>query len=130
MAESVLIGMASAGFLLVAGVALFFIGKACKNGSIARNNTIGIRTRYTLASDEAWRAGHVAGGRNMKIAGFGTLVGAVLAVLSGLLVFLGFSENVTNSVIAALIIASAIWSVVWVLLAASKANRAAKELIA
>lgn len=128
MAETVVMGMVMAGFLLLLGVGLFTVGKACENGDIARNRALGLRTRHTLASDEAWRVGHVAGGRSLKIAGLGMLIGSALAVLSAPLFFLGVSENVTNSIIASLIIASALWSLIWVLLAGLKANRVAKQL--
>ncbi|OLT39952.1 hypothetical protein BJF85_06185 [Saccharomonospora sp. CUA-673] len=47
--------------LVICGVAVHWTARAsAKPGALPRNHTIGIRTRATQASDEAWEAGHEA----------------------------------------------------------------------
>jgi uncharacterized membrane protein len=79
---------------MIAGIALFmaFIGNLL--GKVRRNFWIGIRTPWTLASDEVWFATHRLAARLMVVAG---LLGAVL-------VFCG----VSFTVVFVLVIASAI----------------------
>lgn len=126
MPASVLVGVSAALILLIAGIALVWLGSASKRGRLAPNNTVGIRTRGTLASDGAWRSGHIAAGGRIIVGGLGVVVGAVLAGLGGVLPLLGASEDVTNSVIAVLILAACAWALTWLFLAARAANRAAK----
>ncbi|MDO4760790.1 MAG: SdpI family protein [Corynebacterium sp.] len=50
---------------LVVGLVLFaglgaFMATAIRNNTLVRNEALGIRTKATLASDAAWRAGHEA----------------------------------------------------------------------
>lgn len=47
------------GHLVLAGVALV-MWTLLRGGAIARNASVGIRTRYTLRSDQAWDAGQRA----------------------------------------------------------------------
>ncbi|MBT2484184.1 MULTISPECIES: SdpI family protein [unclassified Microbacterium] len=49
----------AAGFFLTA-VIFGSMSRAMKNESFDRNRALGIRTRATLASDEAWSRGHIA----------------------------------------------------------------------
>ncbi|WP_156759237.1 SdpI family protein [Microbacterium karelineae] len=46
--------------LLIVGLVIFFVGRAASNGGIGRNSVIGIRTRWSRASDAAWKATHLA----------------------------------------------------------------------
>ena len=65
-----------------------------KSGSIDRNAMIGIKTSATLASDSAWKAGHVAAQPALMTAavtGAAALVG--LVVMLGLFVRVAFSAN-------------------------------------
>lgn len=118
--------MVSAAVLLAISVAIFLMGRAAESGRIRLNYTIGIRTRWTLASDEAWLAGHRAGGRDVKIAAWGAGIGSAMGVTSGLLVFTGLSETLTNTVLATFIIGACLWMVAWMISSAAAANRAAK----
>jgi hypothetical protein len=55
------IGLAFLLFTLIfLPAACVFVTRQAAEGSINRNATAGIRTRYTQASDEAWTAGHAA----------------------------------------------------------------------
>lgn len=49
----------SGALLLLSGVCVSMTRRAAQ-GSIGRNAAVGIRTRHTQASDEAWVAGHEA----------------------------------------------------------------------
>lgn len=42
------------------GIVVQLVGRGAASGSIDRNSAVGIRTKATQSSDEAWRAGHVA----------------------------------------------------------------------
>lgn len=128
MTNSVVMGMGSAAFLLFTGLVVLWAGKACADGVFGRNNTLGIRTRWTLASDEAWEVGHKAGGRRVTVGGIGCVIGSTLAILSGLLILLEAPETAINSVITALIIASCLWLIGWLLAAGKAANQAARAL--
>ena len=57
-----------------AGVALTWIGRKATKGTLKRNRWAGIRTKSTMASDEAWEAAHRAGGELMTWAGYGSVV--------------------------------------------------------
>lgn len=68
--------IAAVGFFLVA-VVFGFVSQAMKSDTFERNRAIGIRTRTTLASDEAWARGHRASSPWI-------LSTAILAVVCGL----------------------------------------------
>lgn len=104
--------------LLVAGVALAWIGLKGERGTLPLNWVAGIRTKATMASDEAWDAAHRAGGRLM------TISGVVLAASAVPLFF-----RPSNAVAAVLILGStgvvlvlAVWSTI-------RANRAARDVL-
>ncbi|SJN09859.1 hypothetical protein FM113_07435 [Leucobacter sp. 7(1)] len=128
MVESVLMGMASAAVLLVGSFVVLWLGRASARGSLGRNHSVGLRTRWTLASDKAWDAGHRAGAPRVHVAGIGGVIGAAVAVTSGFLPLAGASENLTNGVITAGILGSCVWLVTWVLAAGAAANRAARAV--
>lgn len=130
MTASILIGMGSAAMLLIVAFVALGIARSSERGTLARNGSVGIRSRATLASDAAWEAGHRAGGARLRICGLGALIGAALGVLAGFLPLLGGSEMVTNSAIATLIIATSVWVVAWALAAGGAANRAARAVTA
>lgn len=48
------------GAIVIVSIAAHFIAASARSGQLSRNQAIGIRTKHTLASDEAWRAGHEA----------------------------------------------------------------------
>lgn len=128
MVDSVLMGMASAAVLLGGSFVVLWLGRASARGSLGRNHSVGLRTRWTLASDRAWDAGHRAGAQRVRVAGLGGVIGAVATVASGFLPVAGASENLTNGVITAGILGSSVWLVAWVLAAGMAANRAARAV--
>lgn len=50
------------------------------NGSLARNDLAGVRTRVTMSSDEAWRIGHRAALRPTVIAGILTVLWSLASI--------------------------------------------------
>jgi len=46
--------------LLMLGVTIHFVSNQVASGDLGRNSAIGIRTKATMASDDAWEAGHAA----------------------------------------------------------------------
>lgn len=46
--------------LLPVALAAQFVAAAARGGNLARNHSVGIKTRATLVSDRAWEAGHRA----------------------------------------------------------------------
>jgi len=58
---------------LIPGVILIVVGRLAAMGRLPRNPLVGIRLPSTLRSQEAWRAGHVAGATALTVAGIGEL---------------------------------------------------------
>lgn len=46
--------------LLTVSMTMMGLSSPMKKGQLSRNSLIGIKTRHTLASDQAWRKGHAA----------------------------------------------------------------------
>jgi uncharacterized membrane protein len=84
--------------IMVGGIALIVFGALGRAGRLTRQSIVGLRTKVTLASDEAWRAAHEAA------ANWVVGAGAILFV-GGLLVMLLDSET-TGDVVALIATAS------------------------
>ena len=67
--------------MVVGSLVVAEVGRRSSAGRLDRNYLIGLRTRATLQSDEAWRAAHLAGGRTLVVAG---LASAALSVIAGI----------------------------------------------
>lgn len=65
--------------VLVAVVCVLVTRKAA-DGGLDRNGGVGIRTRHTQASDEAWRVGHAAAVPGVNRVGWAAVATVVLAV--------------------------------------------------
>jgi len=61
------------------GVLLFWVARAAARGRLRRNMVAGIRTRATLASDEAWLAAHRRAERPTRLAGWASIVTGLCA---------------------------------------------------
>lgn len=70
------------GLLLVgSGLVLLWVGWLGGQGRLTRQNIAGIRTRATLASDEAWNAAHRAGAPWLLAGGVAALLGGLVDLL-------------------------------------------------
>ncbi len=74
-------GLAFGAGLVVVGVVVLAAGRGATRGSIPVNSVIGIRTKATMASEPAWRAGHEAAGPWL-VASSVTAVGVGLVTLA------------------------------------------------
>lgn len=72
--------------LIGAGVVMLVLGVKSYNGSLKPNGTAGLRTKATLASDEAWYAGQKAGALGTIAGAVVCFVGGVVSVVLGLVV--------------------------------------------
>ena len=61
------------------GVLLLRLAAAAAQGRLRRNMVAGIRTRATLASDEAWLAAHRRAERPTRLAGWASIVTGLCA---------------------------------------------------
>ena len=66
--------------LLFAAMGLLFVVLGNFMGKVTKNFFVGIRTPWTLASDEVWLRTHRLGGKLFVVAGIGLLVCALLGV--------------------------------------------------
>jgi uncharacterized membrane protein len=78
--------------MMVGGIALIVLGALGRTGMLARQSIVGLRTKATLASDEAWKVAQEAAA--IWVVG----AGAILAA-GGVLVMLTDSET-TGDVVA------------------------------
>ncbi|QQS00199.1 MAG: SdpI family protein [Austwickia sp.] len=74
--------------MVSAAIGLFFLAvvllgfsAAIRGDGLERNRTVGIRTRATMASDEAWARGHRAAARWVLATGVLALVLGVIALM-------------------------------------------------
>jgi uncharacterized membrane protein len=68
--------------LIVGGIALIVLGAVARAGKLTRQSVVGLRTKATMASDEAWRAAHEASARWVIGAGAVMFVGGVVVILT------------------------------------------------
>ena len=68
--------------MMVGGVALIVLGALGRTGKLTRQSIVGLRTKATLASDEAWKAAHEAGASWVVGAGAILAAGGVLVILT------------------------------------------------
>jgi len=66
--------------LVIAGMAIYRIGVRGENGDLPRQRTMGLRTKATLSSDEAWHAAQQAGADLVKAAGAISFIGGLVSV--------------------------------------------------
>lgn len=89
--------------------------------NLARNSSVGIRTRHTRASDEAWLAGHATALPAMKVTDWVAVVTIVLAIVAGATFDTTWSISI-GLIGLTLEVAVALW-------ATAIANRAARAVI-
>ena len=72
---------------LAAGLGLLFAVLGNLMGKLTKNFFVGIRTPWTLASDEVWLRTHRFGGKVFVVTGLGLIVASVLGAGLGLVVW-------------------------------------------
>lgn len=100
----------------LSGAILIILGRLSATGRLPRNPLAGIRIPSTMRNDAAWRAGHVAAGSALGVAGLGPLTVALVVGVT--------RPSVRNE--AALFRAGSLWLVAWLAIATSRARRAAR----
>lgn len=116
-------GLGFAAGLVTLGGVVHHLRNQVASGAIRRNSAVGIRTKATMASDDAWRAGHAAAAP-MLTAAFLTAYAAALTSLA-----LALALALTDSGSPAAVIVPAAGTVAFLALlvaAAVKANSAAR----
>lgn len=110
----------------IAGLAFFafmaiLMGAMAFAGPVNRNSAVGIKTRWTLANDEAWRAGHAAAQPWLLSAA----VACLIPVVTFLVLLIAQSEpsNILIAITYGVGLACYFYSLA---LATVRANRAAK----
>ena len=68
--------------MVLGGIALVVLGVLGRTGKLTRQSIVGLRTKATLASDEAWNAAHEAAADWVVGAGAILAVGGVLVILT------------------------------------------------
>lgn len=115
----------TASFFLLAAV-LLSVASMARSGTLDRSGAVGIRTRATRASDEAWRAGHRAAHGAVRAAGLFCLAFGVLTTALAL--------TVPDSAAVAVVLSTAgtgyVALVVALAVASRRANTAAKRATA
>lgn len=105
-----------------AGVALIILARRSRNDRLPRNQLAGIRTTLTLSSDAAWFAAQRASASASEIAGWGTLIGAAFLVA---VVATPLPSEVALAATVSVVLGTATWMLVWVLIGAARGQRAA-----
>ena len=75
--------MVFAGIAMVAGgIALIVLGAIARAGKLTRQSVVGLRTKATMASDEAWKAGNEAAASWVVGAGVVFAAGGVMVMFT------------------------------------------------
>ena len=68
--------------LIAGGLALIVLGAVARAGKLTRQSVVGLRTKATMASDEAWKAAHEASADWVIGAGAVMFVGGGVVMLT------------------------------------------------
>jgi len=105
--------------LLVLALTASTLGRMGAEGRLPRNNSVGLKTRHTMASDEAWLAAHRRAAPTLQLFGIAGWLFLIIAAI------FCFTQNFT--VAFALTAIGFALGVAMMLVAGSKGNKAAKE---
>ena len=121
-----LVTAATAGFgLIILAVVTWMLHHNIQNGTLNANDAFGIRTKATKSSEKAWDAGHQAADPLLRVIPVFAVAAAVLSLL--LAVFLRADGDDANSVVLLSSGLGYALVVALLLVAARKADRAAKQ---
>jgi len=68
--------------MMLGGAALVAVGAVGRSGKLTRQSIVGLRTKATLASDDAWKAAHEAAASWVIAAGAVLFAGGVVVMLT------------------------------------------------
>lgn len=121
------IGFALTGLVLVAAGMLFlWMSRRSEDGRLQRNQVAGVRTRLTLASDEAWYPAQRAAAPRIRLAGWGAIIGGGFAALVGVA---GLGVEVSAALFLSGVFASTVWLLSWTIAAGVRGERAARAAV-
>lgn len=83
MSEELTVRIVLGAVMGLAGLLLLWVASAGADGRLRRNAFVGIRTRSTLTSDEAWLAAHRRAESPTRLAGVAALLAAAMALVPG-----------------------------------------------
>ncbi|MGZ0710902.1 SdpI family protein (plasmid) [Coraliomargarita sp. W4R53] len=109
--------------LCASGVLAVWLARRGRDGRLPRNQVAGVRTSLTLSSDTAWHAAHRASAHATAIAGCGPIVAGATV---GVLILVAAPTETTAIIAAGLLLTGAAWLIVWSLVGAARAQRAAQ----
>lgn len=98
--------------LFVAGGLITWIGVAGRSGSLKPNGLLGLRTAKTMSSEAAWMTAHKVAAPLLILGGAGSLLGAVMALIS------------SESSAALIAMAATGWTLAWIIVAMARINKA------
>lgn len=106
------------GLILVgAGLLLLVVARRSGNETLPRNWLVGIRSKTTLASDEAWRVAHRVAAQPMAVGSLGSIAAGLILLL-----------RPTNGLGLTVVLLGLAWLLAWVLRGASIGIDAAKRM--
>lgn len=112
-----LAGLAVGALLVVAAVVLALVMRAAADGRIGPNRWAGLRTRVTMAGPRQWRAAHEAA------------LGPSVVAATGLgLAGLGAMVTRDPFVLVGVVLAGAVWTIVWAMVGLARGEQAAREV--
>lgn len=124
----VLVALGTGALFAWAGWYLGRVAKRSEAGDLPPNPMVGVRTKYTMASDQAWFAAHRAAAPQLVLVARGSILGGLLIALSSLLAFMGFMMTATIMIYAILTLLTCGWIFLGLARGADLANSAgAKE---
>lgn len=114
--------------------AIFLLQLAARSeaGEFERSYLVGVRSRATLVSDEAWREGHRAAAPSFRVAGVGLLVG-VVGILGLVLCETGLFGEFSSTALmiwgAVVALSSCAWVLWFAIRASVRGHRAAAKML-
>jgi len=110
----------------ITGGLVIEVNKRAADGRLKRSRIAGLRTKATLASDEAWLAGHTAAHQSTIVAGSLSMASGVVSVVFGVVAATNvMSGSAAMVAIAISVLAGSLLLVAFLLRATIQANRAA-----
>lgn len=131
MTELIVVGFVLAIALVGGGLLVWLLAVRAGSGEVARNAVAGVRTKATMASDDAWLAGQKAAEAPTAAGGKVSVASGVVSAVVALLLMLGaIDEPIGGALILAAALIGVVAMFVLVACGAVFGNRAAKDIAA